>query len=80
MDIVGVLVRAKPPHITAVKAAFETIAGLEIHAETSEGQMVITLDESNGHPADTIGDINGIEGVLSAAMVYQYSEEGEESL
>jgi len=80
MDIVGVLVRSKPPHQHIVRTALNGIPGLEIHAETEEGQMVVTVDESNGYPGDTITQINNIEGVLSAAMVYQYSEQDEESL
>jgi len=80
MDIVGVLVRSKPPQLDAVKTALRTIAGLHIHAETPEGQLVITVDESNGYLGDTITQINNIEGVLSAAMVYQYSEQEEDDL
>lgn len=80
MDIVGVLVRSNPPQRQTVKSALNAISGLEIHAETEIGQLVVTVDESNGYPGDTITQINNIEGVLSAAMVYQYSEKDEESL
>ncbi len=80
MDIVGVLVRSKPPQIHTVRSALNAIPGLEIHATTEAGQMVVTLDDSNGYLGDTITQINNIEGVLSAAMVYQYSEQDEESL
>lgn len=75
MDIAGVLVRSLPADMPKVSQALTRIPGLEIHLATEDGRLVVTLDESGGERlGDTISDLNRIDGVISAAMVYQYSE------
>ncbi|MDH5181140.1 MAG: chaperone NapD [Gammaproteobacteria bacterium] len=75
INICGVLVHAARDRLAEVQTRLGSFAGLEIHEVTAEGRMIITLDlPDRMQMADTINDLNKIEGVLSAAMVYQHSE------
>ena len=75
INICGVLVHARPDRITDVKTSLLAFAGLEIHETTGDGRLVITIDLPERYQMiDTINQLNNVEGVLSAAMVYQHSE------
>jgi periplasmic nitrate reductase NapD len=76
MNISGVVVHALPGKLDNVRSALEAVCGLEIHAATDDGRLVVTLeDEDYRRMADTVMNLHRLEGVLSAAMVYQYSDE-----
>lgn len=76
MNIAGVLVHAKPDSADKVSASLSQVAGLEIHARTPDNRFVVTIEESDDiFISQTLAGLYSIEGVLSAAMVYQHSEE-----
>lgn len=75
INICGVLVHASPSKLDIVKANLLAFDGVEIHELTNDGRLIITIDLPERHlMADTINQIHSVEGVLSAAMVYQHSE------
>jgi periplasmic nitrate reductase NapD len=76
MNISGVLVHAKPEQIAQLEKQLTKIPGLEVHAVTENGRMVVTIEQDNDKLiADTILNLHNYEGVLSAAMVYQYGDD-----
>lgn len=78
MNISGVLVNAKPDKIGIVKEQFAEIIGVEIHAVTEDGRLVITIEcDDDKTMADIVIKLNNCEGVLSAVMTYQYGNETE---
>ncbi len=78
MDIASAVVSAVPGRRDAVRAALLALSGVEIHAETSDGRFVVTVeDTAQTTAADTIIALHRLDGVLSAAMVYQYSDHQE---
>lgn len=75
INICGVLVHAIPNRILDVQARLLEYEGIEIHKVTTDGRLVITIDHPNrGQMIETINQLNTVEGVLSAAMVYQHNE------
>ena len=75
INICGILVHAHPDHTEQVKHRLTQLDGVEIHEVTSNGRLIVTVDLPDHHAmADTINLINGTEGVISAAMVYQHNE------
>lgn len=55
------------------------IAGVEVHARTADNRLIVTVEEmGDALVADTLVGLDRVEGVLSAAMVYQHSEATEE--
>ncbi len=78
MNIAGVLVHARPEFETEVAASLECLTGVEIHTKTDDSRFVVTVEEQGDHQiSDTLIELNHIKGVLSAAMVYQHTEDEE---
>lgn len=75
-NICGVLVHAKSHCMEQVKNNLQSMSGVEVHEVTAEGRMVVTIEgESRRYVADTLTGFCNVEGVLSACMVYQFSDE-----
>ena len=74
-NVCGVLVHAHNGQIEQVKKLLEQQDGVEVHAVTDNGRLVVTVEHDR---RKTVGDrIMGfyeVPGVLSAAMIYQYSD------
>ena len=81
MNIAGVLIHSLPGSTETVKHSLTTLPGVEVHAVSADGRMVVTVE---GESADTLADafrgFNNMSGVLSAAMVYHHfeSDSGQE--
>ncbi len=76
MNLSSVVLRAKPAHLEAVRHALVALPGVEVHATTSDGKLVVTLEDTGtANAADTFVKLHDIRGVMSVAMIYQYSDE-----
>jgi nitrate reductase NapD len=77
MDISSAVVSAMPCSREEVRSQLEALPGVEIHAETPDGRFIVTVEDTPGSSAaDTVMRLHSMRGVLAAAMVYQYSDEG----
>jgi nitrate reductase NapD len=75
MNISSLIVHAKPTELTSVRGNLERLPGVEVHAVTDDGKLVVTLEtESDEETVDTFDRINTMDGVMSAAMVYHQFE------
>lgn len=73
MNIAGVLVHANGKRIDEVRTRLISLPGVEVHAVTPEGKMVVTVEEDDEQMSgDTVMRIHDIEGVLSAALIYHH--------
>jgi nitrate reductase NapD len=80
MDIASAVVHAAPGRRDEVRAGLERLRGIEIHAETPDGRFVVTAEDTpEGSAGDAIMQLHRLDGVLSAAMVYQYSDDQEKA-
>ena len=74
-NVCGVLVHAHNNKVEEVKKLLELQEGVEVHAVTGNGRLIVTVENNK---RKTVGDrIMGfyeVPGVLSAAMIYQYSD------
>ena len=72
MDIASAVVHAMPCSRDEVRAQLQGLPGVAIHAETSDGQFVVTVEDTpGGSAADTVMRLHSMRGVLAATMVYQ---------
>lgn len=79
MNISGVLLHAFPENTEGVKQQLLEIPGVEVHAISDEGRLVVTVEEDDtGMMADTVMSLQNIPGVLSASMIYHHFEEDED--
>jgi nitrate reductase NapD len=80
MDIASAVVHAAPGRAAEVRAQLERLSGVEIHAETPEGRFVVTIEDTvSTSAADAVMQLHHLDGVLNAAMVYQYSDTQEDA-
>lgn len=77
-NLCGVLVHAQSDKIDRVRQQLEQQPGVEVHAASDAGKLVVTVeDESRREVADRIMKFHELEGVLSASMIYQFSDDEE---
>jgi nitrate reductase NapD len=76
MNISGVLVHAYPEKVTSVSHKLDEMQGIEVHASTDEGKIVVTVEQADdGSLADTVLNLQDMPGVLSASMIYHHFED-----
>jgi nitrate reductase NapD len=74
-NICGMVVRSRDSRTADISATLQAIPGVEVHAAES-GRMVVTVeDEDPRHVSDTVHHIQFLDGVVSASLVYQYSDQ-----
>jgi len=76
MNISSAILHIAPTRLDEACETLRRMPGVEIHACTPEGKVVVTLeDDDTNSAADSYVALHGIAGVASVAMVYQYSDD-----
>lgn len=74
MTLSSVILRVKPEKLPGVKVGLGRFSGVELHAETEDGRLIVTVEDAPDlSAADCYVQLNGLDGVLSAAVIYEYS-------
>ena len=64
---------------TFLREQLTAMTGVEVHAVTSEGHMVVTIERpTDGEMTGAFDAIHQLPGVLSAALVYHHDEPVDE--
>ena len=81
MSISGLVIHAYPEHKEALSAQLAAIEGVDVHGIGEDGRMVVTVDVADDRKAaDTVMDMQKLEGVLSASLIYnQFENTSEQS-
>jgi nitrate reductase NapD len=80
VNISSAIVHARPGHAEAVRRALAAIAGVEIHAVSDEGKLIITIESpGDRETADTFEVVSRTDHVMSTAMVYHQTESEPEA-
>jgi nitrate reductase NapD len=75
MNISSAIIHALPRDVALVQTGLAALAGVEVHAVSPEGKMIVTIEtEDDGSNAATYQLIGQLDGVMSAAMVYHQTE------
>ena len=78
VHIASLVVHALPHHAMAVVAAITSLPGAQVHGVSVEGKLVVTLEAgSDATMLDQIAAIQQLDGVLTAALVYQCADRRE---
>jgi len=82
MNVSSVIVHARDGQSAAVQTLLQQQAGIEIHAASPEGKLIVTIEtESDGDTVAAFDRISKTNGVLSAAMVYhQFESEPDQEI
>ncbi len=80
MNISSAILHVAPARFAEARAALLAMTGLEIHAESPEGKMIVVLEDDDlESAANKYVALHGVPGVASVAMVYQYSDDEVET-
>ena len=75
VEIVSLLVSARPQYMPAVAEAILALGNCEIHARDPRGKLVVVLEEeSTGAVGAKMNAICRLPNVLSAVMVFQATD------
>lgn len=75
-EIVSLIVNTFPPHLDEVSAAIAAMPGAEVHGQDPKGKLIVVLEApTQGEIGAMATAISGIPHVLSAAMVFQATDE-----
>lgn len=78
LNICGLLVQCLPDRAAAAEAALTLMPGVEVHARTPEGSMVVTVEDTPEMRAhDRIMAVHHVPGVLSVTLSYHHFETPE---
>jgi nitrate reductase NapD len=79
VNITGILVSAHPGQTDALRDQLSALPGVEVHAVTPEGRMVVTVERpTDGEMTGAFDAIHRLPGVLSAALVYHHDQPVDE--
>ena len=73
--ISSLVVQADPADLPRVRGDIEAMDDTDVMGENEQGKLVVVLDtQSNRAAADRITEIQKLDGVLSATLIYQYDD------
>ncbi len=79
MNICGCLVHATPDKVDRVSDAANAMAGVEVHARTEEGRLVVVVEDTEDRRAsETIMEMHQIPGVVSLTLTYHHFEDPQD--
>jgi nitrate reductase NapD len=75
VHISSLVVHSTPKRVQGVIEAIARMPGARVHGSSAAGKVVVTIDaDTLDEMAGRVGDIQRTDGVLSAALVYQYAD------
>ncbi len=81
MNISSVIVIPRPDRVAAVQARLVAMPGIEVHAVSPEGKIIVTLEAAGDKETVELYErISLLDDVMSASMVYHQKEETPEEI
>lgn len=78
MTICSLVVFSKPENSAVISETLKKVEGVEIHAVSDTGKMVVSIDHPDRtHCSESIMQMHNVEGVLNVALIYEYHEDSE---
>jgi nitrate reductase NapD len=75
LNIGGLVVSTRPENVGRVTARLTDLPGVEVHAASAHGRLVVTVDlPGEGDIAAALHNIRDTDGVLAASVVYSHIE------
>lgn len=79
LNISSVIVHAKPGVVDVVRVSLAAVAGVEIHAVSDEGKIIVTIESADESAMVRAFEIvSTLDNVMSASMVYHQTESDPE--
>ncbi|MFW8637335.1 chaperone NapD [Cribrihabitans pelagius] len=76
MNICGCLVHIAPGPAPAARRQIDAMEGVEVHAATPDGRLVVTVEDTGtARASDIIMALHQVPGVLSLTLNYHHFED-----
>ena len=76
MNICGCLINVLPERAEAAASEMAAIEGVEVHARTADGRLVVVVEDTASRSAsDTIMELHQTPGVISLSLTYHHFED-----
>ena len=76
MNISSIVVQTHPQNAAVLQEKLAGLSGVEVHAVKEDGRIVITVEDTlDNAPADTLMNVQNMQGVLSALLIYNYCDD-----
>jgi nitrate reductase NapD len=76
MNISSIVVQTHPHNAAVLQGRLADLPGVDIHGANEDGRIVITIEDTpNNGPAKTLMDVQNMQGVLSASLIYNYCDD-----
>lgn len=76
MNISSIVIHARPRESSGLLGKLAELSGVEVHAALDDGRIVITVEDTpENRPAETLMHVQNMQGVLNAALIYNYCDE-----
>jgi nitrate reductase NapD len=81
MNISSLLLHAQPQRAEHVRAHLEQLPGVEVHAVTAEGRLIVTVEKRDDlEMTRAFEQLGAIPGVHATTLVYHHSETLDDEL
>jgi nitrate reductase NapD len=75
LHITSLVLHALPRHLDRVRRGIAAVQGAELHAAGPTGKLVVTLEAPSAKQIMArVAELQSIDGVISAVLVYQHAE------
>jgi nitrate reductase NapD len=76
MNISSIVVQTYPQNANALQSELANLPGVDVHGVSEEGRIIITVEDiPDKAPAETLMNVQNMQGVLSASLIYNYCDE-----
>ena len=76
MNISSIVVQTYPENLLLLREKLECLSGVDVHAVKDDGSIVITIEDTpDNSPAEVLMDVQNMQGVLSASLIYNYCDD-----
>ena len=76
MNISSIVVQTHPQNAAVLQGELTGLSGVEVHAANEDGRIVITVEDTpDNAPVDTLMNVQNMQGVLSASLIYNYCDD-----
>ena len=81
MTLTSLLIHVQPQRTAEVCAQLEQLTGVEVHAITAEGRLIVTVERNDDQEMErALEHVGAIPGVEATAVVYHHSETLDDEL
>jgi nitrate reductase NapD len=76
MNISSIVIHTRPQDSSSLLGELAELPGVDVHAALADGRIVITVEDTpENSPAETLMYVQNMQGVLNAALIYNYCDE-----